>query len=219
MHVGIIVFEIKNLKPDELKGKRILEVGSCDTNGSTRPIMESFNPKEYIGCDIVDGPNVDKICDVANLINKFGKNSFDVVICNDMIEHVRDWKLAIHNLKGVCKEGGFIFISTVMKGFAFHSYPNDFWRYDQYDLQVIFDDFEVEAVQHISQGVFIKARKPKGFKETNLDQYKLYSIVADKRCVDVTEEDFQSSYFRKLVFKEKLIKKLLGIGEKFFSTI
>ncbi|WP_217423095.1 class I SAM-dependent methyltransferase [Methanocella conradii] len=100
-----ILFGAINLKKEEIEGKRIIEIGSLDVNGSLRPLLESYNPKEYIGVDIVKGPGVDKVCNVENLVEEFGENVFDVVISTELLEHVKDWRKAISNMKKNVKRG------------------------------------------------------------------------------------------------------------------
>ena len=75
-----LTFGVNNMSRDEIKGKRIVDIGSCDVNGSLRPIFESWHPSEYIGVDIREGPNVDVMCNAENLVEKFGQEQFDVVI-------------------------------------------------------------------------------------------------------------------------------------------
>ena len=101
-----IIFAVKNLSREEVASRTVLEVGSSDVNGSLRPIIESWKPLEYIGVDILAGPGVDQICDVGDLVERFGKNRFDIVIATELLEHVRDWRRAITNLKNVCRPGG-----------------------------------------------------------------------------------------------------------------
>jgi hypothetical protein len=52
----VTAFFIDNIKIEEFKGKRVLEVGSRYVNGSVRPLIEHFcSPKEYVGVDIEAG--------------------------------------------------------------------------------------------------------------------------------------------------------------------
>ncbi|MBF0282149.1 MAG: hypothetical protein HQM07_06250 [Zetaproteobacteria bacterium] len=46
------------MKDQNFNGANILEVGSYDHNGTVRPAFTSFQPNEYIGIDICEGPGV-----------------------------------------------------------------------------------------------------------------------------------------------------------------
>lgn len=103
-----IIFGATNLTKAEVEGKKIIEVGSYDVNGSLRPIVENWNPAEYIGVDIEHGPGVDIICPAENLVEKFGINKFDLVISTCALEHIKNWGEAISNIKNICKPNGVI---------------------------------------------------------------------------------------------------------------
>jgi len=200
-----LIFGIKNFTPSEIKGKDILEVGSYDVNGSLRSFIETFEPKQYIGVDIIEGPGVDIICDAEHLLDKFKRETFDVVISTELLEHARDWKKVISNIKNVTK-GGEILITTVSYGFLYHAFPHDFWRYEIEDMKSIFSDCIIEKIENgrNSLGVFIKVRKPKNFTEKNLSDYQLYSIVVNKRVKEITEKDFRNIYFLSIQFRTLL---------------
>jgi hypothetical protein len=84
-------FFIDNIKIEEFKGKRVLEVGSKYVNGSVRPLIERFcSPKEYVGVDIEAGKFVDVILSAEKLVEYFGPESFDVVISTEMLEHIQN---------------------------------------------------------------------------------------------------------------------------------
>lgn len=166
------------VRPEEITDKAVLESGAQDVNGSVRPILEAFGPIKYIGTDIQTGHRVDQIVDAINLVDTFGPNSFDVVVSTEQLEHVEDWRTVISNFKRVLKTGGVMFITTRSKGFGYHGYPGDYWRYEIADMQAIFADMEILALQPdpFEPGVFMKARKPKKFKEKDLSTYQLYAI-------------------------------------------
>lgn len=205
MNIYCILFGAINLKRNEIEGKRIIEVGSRDVNGSISPLIKSYNPQEYIGVDIIKGPGVNVICSAENLVSEFGEQSFDVVISTELLEHVRDWKLVIHNIKSICKTNGIILLTTRSYGFGYHGYPYDFWRYEIEDMEYIFQDCNIQKIEKDPQkGVFIKVVKPEIFIEQDLSKYKLYSIVSNKRIKELADEDLRSWYFKRLVLKEKL---------------
>ena len=169
-----------------VRGKRVLEVGAFDVNGSARTIVEPLRPAEYVGVDIVEGPGVDVTCDARDLATKFSPGAFDVVISTEMLEHVADWRRVIHNLKAVTSDGGVLILTTRSEGFPVHDYPADYWRFSCTDIRVIFADCEIDLLEEdepTDPGVFIKARKPRGFRELDLTGYALYSMVSQERIL------------------------------------
>jgi len=220
-----IAFGVKNLSIDEVRGKKIIEVGSYDVNGSLRPIIESWGePGEYVGIDIEKGQGVDFICSAEKIVEKFGKESFDVVISTELLEHVRDWRKVITNIKNVCKSNGLVLITTRSYGFGYHAYPNDFWRYELDDIKYIFSDFEILAFQNDDRdpGVFIKAKKPIKYTEKDLATYKLYSVVVNKRVRQITDKDLrdlQIYHFLRKVPNKKLKSFIFRVVKFVFSKI
>jgi len=188
MHISVIEFFIDNLNREEFQNKRVIEVGSKYVNGSVRPLIEKFGePREYIGIDIEPGKYVDLVLPAENLVEHFGKASFDVVIATELLEHVMDWRNVINNMKAVLKEGGYMYITTRSKGFPFHAYPYDFWRYELEDMKQIFSDFEIIKLLKDPEttGVFLKAQKPNSWTPVDLSNVELYSMILGKRTKEV----------------------------------
>lgn len=214
-----IQFGQTHLSPDEVKNRKVLEVGSTNVNGSLRESVEALKPSTYLGVDIALGRGVDEICDVTDLVARYGKESFDVVITTEMFEHVRPWKKAISNLKNVLRPGGILIFTTRSLGFGYHGYPFDFWRYEIDDMNAIFADLQIEKLEKDSSapGVFVRARKPLRFVEANLEDHELYSMITRRRCRDISDS-------RILLFKmkrtlspfipeplKKIVKRISGI--------
>ncbi len=166
----VMEFGWKHLTKDEVVGKRVLEVGSYDVNGSLRGQVLALDPADYLGVDMREGPGVDEVCNAGELLDRYGPESFDVVISTEMLEHVEDWPLALHNLKGVLRTGGVLLLTTCTPGFPKHDYPGDFWRFTGEDMERIFGDLVVEdlIVDRQQCGVFLFGRKPRDFAEKDL---------------------------------------------------
>jgi SAM-dependent methyltransferase len=180
---AVIRFGSSFFSAEEVSNKRVLEVGSRDINGSLRSVVEKLLPFSYWGVDVAEGPGVDEICDVHDLVTRFGKDSFDVVICTEVLEHVYDWRSAISNLKNVVKPGGVLFVSTRSKGFPEHDFPADFWRYELRDMRRIFRDMRMAMLKSdpFDPGVVLKALKPASFSECSLRNQKLLSAETGKK--------------------------------------
>lgn len=174
-----VTFIRDNLTQAEVDGKRIIDVGSFNVNGSARDAIVNYHPEQYIGTDIVPGFCVDIVLDAENLLDVFQPESFDIVISTEMLEHCGDWRLIIHNMKALVKKGGSILITTRSKGFPYHEWPIDHWRFELADMQEIFADFTITALQSDPRepGVFIKAVKPIDYVEKDLSAYSIYEII------------------------------------------
>jgi 2-polyprenyl-3-methyl-5-hydroxy-6-metoxy-1,4-benzoquinol methylase len=196
-NINCIGFGEKNLTAADVRGKRVIEIGSYDVNGSLRPYVMSMKPAEYVGVDIAKGYGVDVVCSAEHLRERFGDERFDVVISTEMIEHVRDWRKVISNMKNLCRPGGIVLITTRSYGFEYHGWPYDFWRFEVSDMEEVFSDFRMVHIESDSMdpGVFISARKPDDFTERSLSDIELYSVVAERRVRDV--DDATMEKFRK----------------------
>jgi len=195
-NVAVIEFFIEHVEPAEFHGKRVLEVGSRYVNGSVRPFVERFlKPKEYLGIDIEPGKFVDMVVPAEDIVKRFGEESFDVIISSELLEHVRDWRVVINNIKAALKRGGYLYITTRSYGFPWHSFPHDFWRYEDDDIRRIFSEFDIIALtkRHEDPGVFLKARKPTACTPIDLSNIAIYSIILGKRTFNIPRTNGTSS--------------------------
>lgn len=187
-----IAFGERSLDAKIVRGRDVLEVGALDVNGSLRPWVETLEPARYVGVDLTPGRGVDEVVDATSLVSRFGRESFDVVITTEMVEHTRDWRTVVGNLKGVLRPGGHLLLTTRSPGFAYHAWPHDFWRYTPDDMRRIFADLEIVTVEPDSPaaGVFVLARRPEAFAEQTPD-LALVSMITGRRERSVSDRQIR----------------------------
>ena len=220
MHFSCLVFAAAHLKPQEVKGKTVIDVGSYNHNGNLHDLYQHYEPSTFVGADLFAGPGVDVVCPAEDIAKKFGEESFDIVLSSELLEHARNWREVVSNIKRVAKRSGTILITTRSKGFGLHGYPHDYWRYELDDMRAIFSDMEIVALESDRQapGVFIKMRKPMDFKENDTKDIALYSIIEDKRTKHI-DERAEKVFHKKSAKRERYLKlfkavelKILNIG-------
>lgn len=188
-----LAFAEQHLTAERIVGRRVLEVGAQNVNGSARPHVERYEPAEYTGVDISQGPGVDVICDIGGLVERFGEERFDLVLCTEVLEHVRHWRAAVSNLKRVLAKRGTLLITTRSIGFHYHGYPQDFWRFEPEDIRKAMADMSIEVLEDDTSapGVFVVVTKPDCFQETSLVDHELFSIVTGRRCASVSNRQLR----------------------------
>jgi SAM-dependent methyltransferase len=176
-HASVLAFAERVLRPDDIRGRDVLEVGSYNVNGSVRAHVEAMVPTSYLGIDQQPGPGVDRVVPADDLLRTFGPESWDVVICTEVLEHVLDWRTVAKNLQGVLRFGGLLLITTRSKGFPYHPYPIDTWRYEIADMRAIFSDFEIDILESDPEapGVLMKAKRS-AYRERHALAPDLYTI-------------------------------------------
>jgi SAM-dependent methyltransferase len=96
---------------------------------------------QYVGVDYsVEWSTPDGLASVDFL--PFKDNTFDAIICSEVLEHTRYPENCINELKRVCKPGGLMYISTPFC-FPEHGVPYDFQRLTQYFYKDVFKADEI----------------------------------------------------------------------------
>ena len=100
----------------------------------------------------------------------------------------RDWPTVMSNLKGILRPGGLLLLTTRSKGFKYHAYPYDFWRYEPADLRAMFSDLEIVTIEQDTDapGVFMLASRPEAFAEQR-SPIRLYSMITGRRERSVSD--------------------------------
>ena len=114
-------------------GKRVLDVG-C----GVKPYFPYFaGAAAYVGVDVVENPAADLLGPVEAL--PVEDASFDVVLCNQVLEHCDDPAQAVRELRRVTAPGGRVLASTHGVQ-VYHPSPNDLWRWTHTGLERLFAD-------------------------------------------------------------------------------
>jgi SAM-dependent methyltransferase len=102
---------IKTELPTFFRGRRVLEVGSLDINGSIRSAFEAC---EYTGTDLSLGPGVDVACPGQMLA--FPSQHFDVSVSCECFEHNPYWVETFSNMLRMTRSGGLVLMSCATTG-------------------------------------------------------------------------------------------------------
>jgi SAM-dependent methyltransferase len=150
LHLRELSEQIKKTIKAEIGNKkvRILDVG-CH-NKPYYPFFEGV-AKSYIGLDVYPGEKVDIISKAEKI--PFKENTFDVVVCFQVLEHIEDPQKAINEMHRVLKKGGILMLST-HGNMHNHGIPNDYWRWTRYGLQKILKKFkDVHVMDNCDPGM------------------------------------------------------------------
>lgn len=125
----------------------VLQVGSrtAKVDNSPRSWRALLGGPDFFGMDLFPGDNVDLVADIcadfAVIDEAVGGRRFGFVICQHLLEHVKQpWKAAL-NLTRLLAPGGQIYVAVPWVQ-AFHPYPNDFWRFSFPGLMELFPGIE-----------------------------------------------------------------------------
>lgn len=165
MHPSVYAFASAALAVADVEGKRVVEAGAYDYNGSVRGVYEAMGPASYLGTDIQPGPGVDLVCPAEKLAAELGAGTADVVISTEMLEHAADWQDALAGMATVLAGHGLLVLTTRSRGFPYHPHPEDFWRFSRGTMETALDACGLEVLRleddpPPTYGVLVVARKP-----------------------------------------------------------
>src|SRR5690348_18227074 len=102
MHASVMDFARSALTAADVAGKRVIEAGSMDVNGSVRPHVEALGPASYFATDMREGPGVDFVLPAEELPSWFSylghDDGADLVVSTEMLEHAADWQAAVRGM-------------------------------------------------------------------------------------------------------------------------
>jgi SAM-dependent methyltransferase len=124
----------------------IYEFGSFQVRGQERQaIRPLFRDRNYVGCDMREGPGVDRVLDLEKLDLPDGSVGTAIVL--ETVEHVRHvWKAA-DELHRVLEPGGLLVMTSQMY-FPIHAYPSDYWRFTPEAFATLCERFDAVVVEY-----------------------------------------------------------------------
>jgi SAM-dependent methyltransferase len=176
LHPSAYIFASRALAAEQVAGKRVVEAGAFDYNGSVRGVITAMIPASYTGTDAQPGPGVDLVCPAEKLPDVLGEDSADVVVSTEMLEHAEDWRGAMAGMTRILAPGGLLVLTTRSEGFPYHPHPGDFHRFSLDAMDGIAEacGLDVIRLEHDpdwnAPGVFLLAVKPEGWDGTGMTE-------------------------------------------------
>jgi len=117
-----------------------------DVGCGTSPFREFFSNMDYTGVDKFEEREDIIQADAHEL--PFEENSFDLVLCTEVIEHTEKPRKVLSEINRVLKDGGELILTTPQT-WCLHYEPNDYYRYTKYGLEHLLEDqgFEIEEME------------------------------------------------------------------------
>lgn len=165
-----VEFSSHQVKPSHL----ILDAGS-----GRQQYRKYFSHAKYESTDIEQLPDCehDFMCSLDNIPK--ADNTYDAILCTQVLEHVEFPQNVIHECYRVLKPGGMLFLSAP-QGAGVHGEPYHFFNYTEYGLRSLFKEagFEVVFIRP-NGGVFSSLGKMiQGLPRYISKQYKDPEIAA-----------------------------------------
>jgi SAM-dependent methyltransferase len=113
--------------------KRVLDIGAGGSSYS-----RYFPNRLTIDIDPARKPDI--VGDAHAL--PFPDDSYSFVLCTEVLEHLRDPRTAIAEMRRVLEPGGTLVLTTRFV-YPLHDTPHDYFRYTKYGLQELFVEWEM----------------------------------------------------------------------------
>lgn len=123
--------------PSSARAISLLDVG-C----GSKPYQALRRGFSWTGIDVTPGSQVDFLIE-ENVPWPFEENSFDFVLCTEVLEHARDVEHVVSEMTRVVRVGGQILV-TVPFLYPLHGLPHDYRRMTPGGLKDLFRHAEVE---------------------------------------------------------------------------
>ncbi len=157
--------------PDFFSGKRVLEIGSMDINGSVRRF---FKDCDYLGIDVGPGPGVDIVCQGQDF--RGGSESFDVVISCEVMEHNPYWVETTENMIRMLRPGGLFVLTCATTGRAEHGTARTDPKWSPNTVSEGWEYYKNLTSKHFSESISLSSWFAKFQFFENWDSFDLYLV-------------------------------------------
>ena len=192
----------------------VLDIGSKDY-GNTQSFRDLIQYNNYVGIDMEAGKNVDHVVDLTKTIEPLKENTYDLIICCSVIEHVEYPWIFADNVSKLSTKEGLLYIAVPFV-WKFHGYPNDYFRYTHNGVKKIFKDYNFKDCYFSTYGAYnyFKIKNDDSFAK----QLSYLSIRLDNKELRFSEK-IENNLGLDLAIDKKPQKALsyiqiLMIGEK-----
>jgi len=108
-----------------------------------------------VGCDVPfslhTNSKVEVLCYAEDIDKHFEKNSFDCVLCTEVLEHTVNDRKVVGNINKILKQDGYLLVSVPFT-YVLHEKPHDYRRYTVFGLQSILETNGFEVLSVVSLG-------------------------------------------------------------------
>lgn len=112
-------------------------------------VKEFFKKSTIKTLDIDPNSGADYVLDLCeNNEDTVKDETFDLIVCTEVLEHVNDPFAVVNELRRMLKIGGVVAVSTPFN-FRIHGPLPDNWRFTIHGLRVLFKDFEILSIESL----------------------------------------------------------------------
>jgi SAM-dependent methyltransferase len=113
-------------------------------------VLDIGNQKKYdlsshkfktVTLDLSEDDHPDIVGDITKTNIHIPPNSFDAILCTEVLEHVVDPFAAVRELRRITKKGGYLLVTTPLNA-RIHGPIPDCWRFTEFGLKVLLRDWE-----------------------------------------------------------------------------
>jgi SAM-dependent methyltransferase len=136
--VSLVASSLKTPEP-------IYEFGSLQVSGQEAfaDLRPFFPGREYVGCDMREGPGVDRVLNLHGL--DLPDDSVGTALVIETLEHVEFPRRALMEIHRVLGPGGVV-VATSLMNFPIHDHPHDYWRFTPQGFESLLAPFSTSFV-------------------------------------------------------------------------